>query len=121
VEAVMTIDGATDAEVFRIDIERVFRPMLRPGDVMIMNNRQAHKVAGICEAVGQAGARLLYWPPYSPDLSPIEPCWPKLKTARRTAKPRTREALEQAMTQAMATITVSDARHWFHHCGHALQ
>jgi transposase len=118
VEAVMTIDGATDAEVFQVYVEQVLRPTLRPGDIVIMDNLRAHKVAGIREAVEQAGAQLLYLPPYSPDLSPIEPCWSKLKTALRTAQARTREALEQAM--ALATITVSDAHHWFHHCGYAL-
>jgi transposase len=120
VEAVMTIDGATDAEVFQVYVEQVLRPTLRPGDIVIMDNLRAHKVAGIREAVEQAGAQLLYLPPYSPDLSPIEPCWSKLKTALRTAQARTREALEQAMALALATITVSDAHHWFHHCGYAL-
>ena len=118
VEAVMTIDGATAAEVFQGYVEQVLRPTLRPGDIVIMDNLRAHKVAGIREAVEQAGAQLLYLPPYPPDLSPIEPCWSKLKTALRTAQARTREALEQAM--ALATITVSDAHHWFHHCGYAL-
>jgi transposase len=121
VEAVMTIAGATDAEVFRVYVEQVLRPTLRPGDIVIMDNLRAHKVAGIREVVEQAGARLLYLPPYSPDLSPIEPCWSKLKTALRTAQARTREALEQAIALALATITVSDAHSWFHHCGYALQ
>jgi transposase len=120
IEAVMTIDGATDAEVFQAYVEQVLRPTLRPGDIAIMDNLRAHKVAGIREAVEQAGAQLLYLPPYSPDLSPIEPCWSKLKTALRTAKARTREALEQAITQALATITVSDAHNWFLHCGYTL-
>jgi transposase len=121
VEAVITIESATDAEVFRVYVEQVLRPTLCPGDIVIMDNLRAHKVAGIREAVEQAGARLLYLPPYSPDLSPIEPCWSKLKTALRTAQPRTREALEQAIALALATITVSDAHSWFHHCGYALQ
>lgn len=121
VETVMTIDGATDAEVFHVYIEQVLRPTLRTGDIVIMDHRRAHKVAGLREAVEQARARLLYLPPYSPDLSPIELCWSKLKTALRTAKARTREALEQAITQAATTITVSDALHGFHHCGYALQ
>jgi DDE superfamily endonuclease len=90
VEAVMTIDGATDAEVFRSYVEQVLR-------------------------------QVLYWPPYSPDWSPIEPCWSKLKRALRTAKARPRAALEQAIAQALATITVADAQSWFHHCGYALQ
>jgi transposase len=121
VEAVMTIDGAPDAEVFRVYVEQVLRPTLRPGEIVSMDNLRAHKAAGIREAIEQTGARLLYLPPYSPDLSPIEPCWSKLKMALRTAKARTREALEHAIAQALATITVSDARNWFHHCGYALQ
>jgi transposase len=120
VDAVMTIDGATDAEVFRVYVARVLRPTLRPGDIVIMDNLRAHKAAGIREAIEHAGAQVRYLPPYSPDLSPIEPCWSKLKTALGTAKARTREALDQALAHALATITVSDARSWFHHCGYAL-
>ena len=121
VEAVMTIDGATDTEVFRAYVDQVLRPTLRPGDIVIMDNLRAHKAPGIREAIEQTGARLQYLPPYSPDLSPIEPCWSKLKTALRAAKARTREALEHAIAQALATITASDAHSWFHHCGYALQ
>jgi transposase len=116
----MTIDAA-DAEVFHVYAEQVLLPTLRPGDMVIMDNLRAHKVAGIREAVEQAGARLLYLPPYSPDLSPIEPCWSTLKTALCTAQARTREALELASAQALASITVSDAHSWFHHCDYALQ
>lgn len=121
VEAVMTIEGATDAEVFQVYVEQVLRPTLRPGDIVIMGNLRAHNVAGIREAIEQAGAQVLYLPPYSPALSPIEPCWSKLKTALRTAQARTREALEQAIALALATITVSDAHNWFRHCGYTLQ
>jgi transposase len=74
VEAVMTIEGATNAEVCQGYVAQVFRPTLRPGDLVIMDNLRAHKVAGIREAIEQAGAQVLYLPPYSPDLSPIEPC-----------------------------------------------
>jgi transposase len=97
IEAVMTIEGATDAEVFRVYVEPGLRPTLRPGDIVIMDNLRAHKTAGIREAIEQTGARLQYLPPYSPDLSPIERCWSKRKTALRTAKARTREALEHAI------------------------
>jgi transposase len=121
VEAVMTIDGATAAEVFRLYVGQVLRPTLRPGDIVIMDHLRAHKAAGIREASEEVGAQLLYLPPYSPDLSPIERCWSKLKTALRTAKARTREGLEQAMVHALATITVADAHSWFQHCGDALQ
>jgi transposase len=121
VEAVMTIDGATDAEVFRVYVEHVLCPTLRARDIVIMDNLRAHKVAGIREAMEQTGARLLDLPPYSPDLSPIERCWSKLKTALRKAKARTREALEHAIAQALTTITASDAHSWCQHCGYALQ
>jgi transposase len=121
VGAVLTSDGATAAEVFRAYVAQVLRPTLRPGDIVSMDNRRAHKAAGIGEAIEQAGAQVLYWPPYAPDLSPIELCWSKLKTALRTAKARTREALEPAIVQALATVTVADVHSWFHHCGYALQ
>ena len=121
VEAVMTIDGATDAEVFRIYVDQVLRPTQCPGDIVIMDNLRAHKAVGIREAMEQAGAWVLYLPPYSPDLAPIERCWTKLKSLFRTAKARTREALDEAMVQALASITASDARGWFQHCGYALQ
>jgi transposase len=120
-EAVMTIEGATDAEVFRVYIEQVLRPTLRPGDIVIMDNLRAHKAAGIREAIEQAGARLQYLPPYSPDLSPIERCWSKLKTSLRKAKARTREALDRAIAEALTLITEADARGWFTHAGYALQ
>jgi transposase len=121
VEAVMTIDGATDAEGFRAYGAQVLGPTLRPGDLVILDNLRAHKAAGIREAIEQVGAQVVYLPPYSPDWSPIERCWSKLKTALRTAKARTREALERAIVQALATITSADAHRWFHHCGYALQ
>jgi transposase len=121
VEAVMTIDGATDAEVFRVYVEQVLRPTLRPGDIVSMDNLRAHKAAGSREAIERTGAQVVSLPPYSPDLSPLEPCWSKLTTAWRTAKARTREALDRAIAEALATITLSDAHGWFHHCGYALQ
>ena len=91
VDAVMTIDGATDAEVFRAYVGHVLCPTLVPGDIVIMDNLRAHKVAGIRERIEACGAQLIYLPPYSPDLSPIEPCWSKLKTLLRTAQARTRD------------------------------
>jgi transposase len=121
VEAVMTLDGATEAEGFRAYVARGLRPTLCPGDLVIMDHLRAPKAAGIREASEQAGAQVLYLPPYSPELSPIEPCWSKLKTALRTAKARTREALEHASAQALATIPIAEAHSWFHHGGYALQ
>jgi transposase len=83
-----------------------------------MDNLKAHKVAGIREALEAAQVRLVYLPPYSPELSPIELCWSKLKTFLRARAARTREALESAWTDALRTITAQDAHHWFAHCGY---
>ena len=121
VGAVMTVDGATDAAVFHAYVEHVLCPTLVPGDVVIMDNLRAHKVAGTRERIEACGARLIYLPPYSPDLSPIEPCWSKLKALLRTAQARTREALDAAIQQVLAAVTASDARGWFRHCGYALR
>jgi transposase len=81
-----------------------------PGDVVVMDNLGAHKVKGIREAIEATGATLLCLPPYSPDWSPIEPCWSKLTTFLRAAKARTRDALDAALKQAIDTITTTDAR-----------
>lgn len=121
IEAMMTIEGATDTEVFRAYVEQVLRPTLRPGDIVIMDNLRAHKAAGIREAIEQTGAQLLYLPPYSPDLSPIERCWAKLKTYLRKAKARSREALETAITAALLSVTATDVHGWFAYSGYALR
>jgi transposase len=119
-EAVMTIEGAADSDVFRAYLCEVLCPTLRVGDIVIADNLSAHKAAGVQEAIAATGARLLYLPPYSPDLNPIERCWAKIKTCLRAAKARTREALDAAVVHALATITESDARAWFAHSGYVL-
>jgi transposase len=116
--ATITVDGGTDGDVFRSYVEQGLVPHLRPGHVVIMDNLKAHKVAGIREAIEAAHATLRYLPSYSPDLSPIELCWSKVKTALRTRAARTRESLELAWSEALASVTSSDARHWFSHCGY---
>jgi transposase len=120
IQAVMTVEGATDTEVFRAYVQQVLGPSLAPGDVVVLDNLGVHKAVGIQQMLARRRARLLYLPPYSPDLSPIEPCWGKVKVSLRKAKARTREALDVAITQALALITATDARSWFTHCGYAL-
>jgi transposase len=119
-EAVMMVEGATDADVSRAYVRQVLCPTLCEGDIVIADNLSAHKAAGVVEAIAATGARLLYLPPYSPDLNPIEQCWSKIKTFLRAAKARTREALEVAVRRALATVTESDARAWFAHSGYVL-
>ena len=120
IQAVMTVEGPTDTEVFRAYIKHVLGPTLTAGDMVVMDNLAAHKAPGIQQMLARRRVRLLYLPPYSPDLSPIEPCWSKVKTALRKAKARTREALDTAITDALGTITAMDALGWFRHCGYAL-
>jgi transposase len=119
-QAVMTVDGPLDTAVFRAYIKQVLGPTLTPGDIVVLDNLGVHKARGIQQMLARRRVRLLYLPPYSPDLAPIEPCWSKVKTALRRAKARTRDALDNAITSVLATVTEADARGWFHHCGYAL-
>jgi transposase len=118
--ALMTVDGATDGDIFRVYVGEVLCPTLRRGDIVVMDNLRAHKVSGIREAIEGRGAKLIYLPPYSPDLSPIERCWSKIKTELRAIGARTRGALERAIKKALSTITEFDALAWFAHCGYEL-
>ena len=108
-DAVMTIPAATDGDVFRAYVEQVLCATLRPGDVLILDNLSAQKVDGIRELIEACGAQLLYLPPYSPDLNPIEKAWSKFKQSLRAAKARTAEPLDQAVTAALKTITPDNA------------
>jgi len=118
--ASMTVDAPTDAEVFGAFAGQVLVPALRPGQVVVMDNLAAHHVARVRELVEAAGCRLVYLPPYSPDLSPIEPMWSKLKQALRTAGARAVAALDEAIGAALATITAADCLGYFRHCGYTL-
>ena len=116
--ATMTVPGAVDGEVFLIYVREVLCPALTGGDIVVMDNLGAHKVAGVREAIEAAGARLEYLPPYSPDLNPIEKCWSKVKTALRAAAARTREALDEAISGAIDAVSAHDAQAWFRSCGY---
>jgi len=120
-DAAMTVESATDGDVFRAYMEQVLCPKLRSGDVVVMDNLSAHKVAGIREWIEACNAQLLYLPPYSPDLNPIEKAWSKFKQFLRAAKARSKEALDQAITDAIKTITAENAAAWFRSCGYGIQ
>jgi len=96
-------------------------PTLQPGDIVVMDNLRAHKAVGVQQALARREARLLDLPPYSPDLSPIEPCWSTVQTALRKTKARTWSALDIAITHTLPPSTETDAHGWFRHCGYALQ
>jgi transposase len=120
IEAPMTINGAVDGVVFKVYVEEVLSPTLKAGDVVVMDNLPAHKVSGVRELIEARGAKLIYLPPYSPDLNPIEKCWSKIKTYLRKAKARTREELEKALREVLLLITEADAQNWFKSCGYAI-
>jgi transposase len=115
---VMTIDGSADGQVVSTFIQDVLVPAWRPGQIVMMDNVSAHKVDGIQDAIEARGARREYWPSYSPDLSPIEQCWSKVKAILRAKAARTRDSLDQAITEAVEMVTAQDARGWFAHCGY---
>jgi transposase len=111
--ATMTIEAATDREIFLAYLDHVLCPQLRPGDVVVMDNLSSHKVKGVRERIEAAGATLLYLPPYSPDLNPIEMAWAKLKQLLRAAQARSKEALDEAIATLLPQITAEDANAWF--------
>ena len=117
-QAAMTVSGAVNGEVFAAYLQQVLGPTLMPGDVVVLDNLPAHKVAGLAELVEARGARLLYLPPYSPDFNPIELAFSKLKTGLRTAQARTRDALETVIQTATEWVSEADAENWFGHCGY---
>jgi len=115
----MTIEGATDTEVFRAYVRQVLGPTLRAGDVVIMDNLSPHKSAETLRLIQKLGAHVLFLPAYSPDLNPIEKMWSKLKEFLRSAQARSQPALIQAMASALAAITPQDAMNWFALCGYS--
>jgi transposase len=118
--ATMTIEEATDTEIFLAYLDHVLCPELRHGDVVVMDNLSSHKVKGVRERIEAAGAELLYLPPYSPDLNPIEKAWSKLKLLLRSAKARTKDVLDQAITDLLPQITQDNARAWFRCSGYGV-
>lgn len=118
--ATMTVEAPTDREVFLAYLEQVLCPQLKPGQVVVMDNLSSHKVTGVRELIEAAGAELLYLPPYSPDFNPIEKCWAKLKQTLRALKARSLDALQQAIAEAIPTISQNNAAARFRHCGYIL-
>lgn len=116
--AVMTLAGAVDTLAFDAYLTRVLAPRLRKGDVVVLDNLNVHKASQVEAAAEGRGAQVIWLPPYSPDFSPIEQCWSKIKTLLRAAKARTREELEKALAEAIKLITRADIRGWFKHCGY---
>lgn len=116
--APLVVDGPMNGEVFRAYVEQVLAPTLTPGDIVIMDNLAAHKVAGIREAIAARGASLLYLPPYSPDLNPIEQLFAKLKALLRKAAARSIEALWTAIGHLLSCFSPAECANYLANAGY---
>src|SRR5258707_6023371 len=117
--AAMTLEGALDGDAFVAYLEAFLVPTLVAGQIVVMDNLSVHKDKRVRPLIEGADCQLIYLPAYSPDLSPIEQAFSKIKEYLRRAGARSRAALEAAITAAMATVTAQDANGWFTHCGYA--
>jgi hypothetical protein len=115
-----TVPSATDTPVFASFVAEALVPALREGDVVVWDNLSPHKAPGLADLVALAGASLMPLPPYSPDFSPIEPCWSKVKQFLRSAAARDEWSLGEAAQQAFASVTDDDTRGWFRGCGYCV-
>lgn len=120
ITAAMTLEGAADRAAFDVFVAEILAPTLTPGQLVIWDNLSVHKSAVAARLLAERGCRVLFLPPYSPDFAPIEHAFSKLKTALRRTGARTPEALDDAITAGLATITATDAQAWFAHCGYPI-
>jgi transposase len=116
--APLVLDGAINGRSFRAYIEQFLAPTLRLGDIVIADNLASHKVAGVREAIEARGASLLFLPPYSPDLNPIEQVFAKLKTRLRRAEPRTRETLWKTIGTTLDRFAPAECRNYLANSGY---
>ena len=119
--APLVLDGPMTGEVFRAYVRQFLAPELKPGDVVVLDNLPAHKVAGVREAVTAAGAHLLFLPPYSPDLNPNEQLFSKLKALLRKAAARTRDALWDTIGQLLDCFSPAECRNYITNSGYGFE
>lgn len=118
IEAALYGEWSANGFIFLNFIEQCLCPVLSSRHVVVMDNVAFHKVAGVKEVIERTGARLIYLPPYAPDLNPIEPMWSKIKHYLRTAAARTLLRFKKAIQKAFRSILQKDLQHWFKHCGY---
>jgi transposase len=117
----MAVEGSTDKEVFEAYVEHALAPTLEAGQLVIMDNLPAHKPARVRELIEEQGCELIYLPAYSPDLNPIEEAFSKIKAMLRRVGARTKDALVDALGEALSAISAQDARGYFDHAGYRLR
>ena len=111
-------EWAVNGEIFTVFIVSCLVPMLKKGDIVIMDNVSFHKVKGALAAIEAAGAKVKFLPPYSPDFSPIENMWSKIKAILRKLSPRTDKEFKKSISEAFKAVMESDLQGWFQHCGY---
>ncbi|MPR12644.1 IS630 family transposase [Microvirga tunisiensis] len=116
--APLVVDGPMRGEIFRAYVEQMLARALSPGDVVVLDNLAAHKVAGVEEAIRAVGGSILYLPPYSPDLNPIEQLFAKLKALLRKAGARTKEALWTTIGELLDAFSSDECRNYLRNCGY---
>jgi putative transposase len=116
----MTIDSGTTAEVFELFVEHQLLPNLQAGDIVVMDNLSSHRGARVRELIAGTGAQLLFLPPYSPELNPIEKVWGKLKDIVRRLPTQTRDAFDAAVSTAMSAISARDLLAWIRYAGYSV-
>jgi transposase len=116
----MSVEGATDGAAFEAYVKHFLLPTLKEGQMIIMDNLQVHKSTKVRKLVESAGASVLFLPPYSPDFSPIEEAFSKIKAILRSIEARTQQTLLEAIGQALDAVSQRDALGWFAHCGYRL-
>jgi Transposase and inactivated derivatives len=117
----IAIEGATDAELFETYVEEFLAPTLRAGQVVVLDGLGAHRTERVRNLIEARGCDLVFLPSYSPDLNPIEEAFSKIKNIVRKAGARTREALDEAISEALSAVTLEDVAGWFSHCGYRTQ
>lgn len=118
IRAAMSVPGAIDGDALALFVRQALVPQLQPGEIVFMDNVPTHKMDEVAKAIESVGARVEFLPEYSPDFSPIEPFWSKVKTIVRSIGPRTAIKLFAALEQAFAAVTLEDILGWFTHCGY---
>jgi transposase len=119
-QAPMTLLGALDSDAFAVYLREFLIPTLQPGQLVVCDNLSVHKRADIRLLIEEAGCQLLFLPPYSPDYNPIELVFSKVKERLRRLAARTQEALEDAIAEALASVSRADVVAFFRHCGYQI-
>lgn len=116
----LVFEGALNGSIFNAYVTQCLAPSLKPGDIVVMDNLSSHKVSGIVATIEAMGASVLFLPPYSPDFNPIELMWSKIKAILRKLKIRSIDLLDDAISFALDSVSLSDIAGWFKHDGYAL-